>query len=260
MLPFYGTAVFCNDDIQTRNLKRLWHGNSITYGLSAHSYVRGHIVDQTHTQSIFNVSDKDNGLLGTVRIPQPGSHNVLNALGAIAVCHYVLCIPFDRIRKSLERFRGVLRRFTPVGSCKKAAVFDDCAQHPTQLDTTLLTARLHKHKQLHVIFQLPHITQSHPKWDQFISVFLKHETHIYSLHVIPLAEQDEDEKTINLAALFASELSDKTKKMALFCYQKFDEVAQSIESMVSSHHIVITIGSDGASKIAHNLTQQKESS
>src|SRR6476619_5194601 len=52
--------------------------------------------------------------LGEVVLPMPGAHNVLNALGVLAVADF-LAIPFETYVKALSSFEGVARRFTVRG-------------------------------------------------------------------------------------------------------------------------------------------------
>ena len=70
----------------------------------------------------------------------PGIHNVSNALGAIAVGS-ILGLPLEAMRRSVAEFRGVKRRFQPVGEAGGVTVMDDYAHHPTEVRATLAAAR-----------------------------------------------------------------------------------------------------------------------
>jgi UDP-N-acetylmuramate--alanine ligase len=70
----------------------------------------------------------------------PGIHNVSNALGAIAVGS-ILGLPLEAMRRSVAEFRGVKRRFQPVGEAAGVTVMDDYAHHPTEVRATLAAAR-----------------------------------------------------------------------------------------------------------------------
>jgi len=78
--------------------------------------------------------------LGEVHLRVPGTHNVLNALAALAVAHH-LGIPFPTARSALEDFRGVARRFEMKGQVEGVVVVDDYAHHPTEIRATLAAAR-----------------------------------------------------------------------------------------------------------------------
>ena len=84
----------------------------------------------------------------------PGSHNVYNAMAAIAVSDLLLV---DRtvVKKALESFCGTERRFQYKGSFDGVTVIDDYAHHPTEIKATLNAARHYPHKTIWCVFQ-PH--------------------------------------------------------------------------------------------------------
>lgn len=71
----------------------------------------------------------------------PGSHNVLNALAALAATIEV-GVSFDAAAAALTRFRGTERRFEIKGQVAGITVVDDYAHHPTEIQVTLAAARL----------------------------------------------------------------------------------------------------------------------
>lgn len=74
----------------------------------------------------------------TLRIP--GTHNVMNALAAAALCHELGVDPYE-IREGLWEFQGVRRRFEAVGSWRGRMLIDDYAHHPTAVRAVLETTR-----------------------------------------------------------------------------------------------------------------------
>jgi UDP-N-acetylmuramate--alanine ligase len=79
-------------------------------------------------------------VLGLARMRLPGDHNVLNALGALAVAQR-LEVPFSVAREALTSYHGVGRRFEIVGQARGVTVIDDYAHHPTEIRATLAAAR-----------------------------------------------------------------------------------------------------------------------
>ncbi len=79
-------------------------------------------------------------VFGTFETRLPGSHNVSNALGAIAVGH-LLGVSAEEMRRPIAEFRGVRRRFELVGEAAGVIVMDDYAHHPTEVMATLAAAR-----------------------------------------------------------------------------------------------------------------------
>ena len=70
----------------------------------------------------------------------PGRHNLLNALGAVAVGLEV-GLPFERIASGLAEFRGAERRFQLRGEADGVMVVDDYGHHPTEIAAVIAAAR-----------------------------------------------------------------------------------------------------------------------
>jgi UDP-N-acetylmuramate--alanine ligase len=92
--------------------------------------------------------------LGQLRLEVPGQHNLLNALGAIAVSHQ-LGVPFADISRALADFRGVGRRFEVLWDNGNTWVVDDYAHHPTEIKAALQAAGRVGAERIVVVFQ-PH--------------------------------------------------------------------------------------------------------
>ena len=78
--------------------------------------------------------------LGEVVLPMPGNHNVLNALGVLAISDF-MGIPFDTYVKAIAQFEGVARRFTVRGEVGGVTVVDDFGHHPAEVKATLSGAK-----------------------------------------------------------------------------------------------------------------------
>lgn len=85
-----------------------------------------------------------------------GRHNIENAIGAIAIA-LQLQINESDIRKAIETFKGVKRRFETHVKNDKYIYIDDYAHHPRELDAALLSAKeLYPDKKITAVFQ-PHL-------------------------------------------------------------------------------------------------------
>ncbi|MBL4743594.1 MAG: hypothetical protein JKX87_02990 [Cycloclasticus sp.] len=69
-----------------------------------------------------------------------GTHNVSNALAAIAAAHHV-GVTIDQACQSLALFEGIKRRLELRGEINGVRVYDDFAHHPTAIATTLAGLR-----------------------------------------------------------------------------------------------------------------------
>ncbi len=90
---------------------------------------------------------------GRVLLSIPGAHNILNAMGAIAVL-LELGLDFDEITEALFRFRGARRRLEVKLDANEMIVIDDYAHHPAEVSASL-RALTNLGKRLTVVFQ-PH--------------------------------------------------------------------------------------------------------
>ena len=78
--------------------------------------------------------------LAEVHLQVAGEHNVLNALGALAVAD-TLGISVKEAALALADFRGTRRRFDLRGEADGVLIVDDYAHHPTEIRSTLAAAR-----------------------------------------------------------------------------------------------------------------------
>jgi UDP-N-acetylmuramate--alanine ligase len=103
----------------------------------------------------FDVSMKDT-VLTDVTLHMGGTHNVENALAAIAVAHS-LDIPGDAIRLAVADFKGVKRRFEYIIRNRDWVMVDDYAHHPEELRALISGAKdLFPDRLTTVVFQ-PHL-------------------------------------------------------------------------------------------------------
>lgn len=77
---------------------------------------------------------------GDVKWLHTGTHNVSNALSAIAAAHHVGVRPETAVAALCE-FSGVKRRMDLLGEAAGVKVYDDFAHHPTAIETTLAGLR-----------------------------------------------------------------------------------------------------------------------
>jgi UDP-N-acetylmuramate--alanine ligase len=145
-VPFFGRLILCLDDANVQKiLPRVSDRRIITYGLSPQADLSAVNLEPHGGGSRFGVRWRGDRLLGridlgTIDLPIPGRHNVLNALAAVGV-GLSLRTDFDTITRALAGFEGVHRRFERLGHWRGAVVVDDYAHHPTEVAATLQAAR-----------------------------------------------------------------------------------------------------------------------
>ena len=140
-VPIYYYGVNENDDIQARNIERTTQG------------------------SAFDVYHGDD-FVGHFVLPAYGQHNIMNALGVIAVAYFEK-LEMTEVAKEMLSFPGVKRRFTE----KKVAdmtVVDDYAHHPAEIKATIDGARQkYPDKEIIAVFQPHTFTRTIALMDEF---------------------------------------------------------------------------------------------
>ena len=145
-VPFYGFAALCIDHPVVRRLYgEITDRKLVSYGFSPDADVRGFDLSPTAAGSRFSVAlpggDAGPGReIRQIDLPMHGSHNVSNALAAIAVASQMGLDPAV-IRTALGGFAGVKRRFTRTGVSKGITVIDDYGHHPVEISAVLKAAR-----------------------------------------------------------------------------------------------------------------------
>ena len=170
-VPFYGTVVACVDDEAVRTLVPRMTRRVVTYGFEkSGATVTGHGMALEAFGSRCRVTQgKPLGGsvdLGPLTLRVPGRHNLLNAIGAVAVGLEV-GIPFPQIARGLEEFRGAERRFQLRGEERGVMVVDDYGHHPTEIAAVIAAARAGLDRRVVVVFQPHRYTRTRDLLDEF---------------------------------------------------------------------------------------------
>lgn len=168
-VPFYGFVVLCLDEPALQDIIPQIEKKVITYGLTTQADVRAINVSHKEFSSKFSVKYRENKL-GEINLNVPGIHNVKNSLVAVSIATE-LGIDFGTIKKALESFTGVYRRFE-IKYNEEILVVDDYAHHPTETTATLAGIRAGWDRRLVAVFQ-PHLyTRTRDFYQEFGRSFL----------------------------------------------------------------------------------------
>lgn len=175
----------------------------------------------------------------------PGAHNLDNAQAAFAVAR-ILQVPASTIRKSLEKYAGVWRRFEYKGKTKQGVlVYDDYGHHPTEIKATLAAAReKFGNKKIFCVFQ-PHL---YSRTKLLLNDFAKS---FDDADVVVLADiygaREKDAEKISSADL-ANKLSQRHKNVVYL--NSFHKIAKFLTKEAKSGNIVLTMGAGDIYKVA----------
>ena len=138
-VPFYGMSTLCLDNAGVKEILPNLTKRFTTFGITSQATYRARNVRHDGLTTKF-VAWRHATELGEVTLPMPGQHNVLNALGVLAIVDF-MGIPFETYVKAISQFEGVARRFTVRGEVGGVTVVDDFGHHPAEVKATLDGAR-----------------------------------------------------------------------------------------------------------------------
>ena len=249
LLPDDGILVVNGDDKNCLDLPKYTNAKTLTYGITNKNvdFFAVNIVFDNDGFPEFDVYSHDK-FYERIKLHVPGMHNVLNALGCIALCNEY-GLSKEEIKNGLSKFTGVGRRFEFKGKVNNASVYDDYGHHPTEIVATAKALMNKKYNESWVVFQ-PH-TYSRTKLllDDFAKALLNFDN-IIVLDIYAARETN----TYNISS---QDLSDKIKSLgkdALYI-KDFDECVSYLKSHVKENDIVITQGAGTVTEIGGKLVE-----
>ena len=135
--------------------------------------------------------------LGKFILKAPGLFNVYNALGTISL-GLVLDVPVEVIKKSLENFSGIWRRFEIKGKYKNALVISDYAHHPTAVKATIEAARqFYPGKRIFAVFQPHQHNRTKKLYQDFVNSFNAADVLILSEIFDVVGREENDDQNVS---------------------------------------------------------------
>jgi len=173
-LPFYGVAVLCIDDPHVRAILPDIAKPVVTYGVAADAQLRAADIANAAGRMRF-VAHAPGMRPLPIELALAGTHNVRNALAAIAVGREV-GVGDDQIARALAEFKGVGRRFQRYGDVALArggafTLIDDYGHHPAEMAATLEAAReSFPGRRIVLAFQPHRYTRTRDLFEDFVHV------------------------------------------------------------------------------------------
>ncbi len=233
-VPFYGLIIICLDDKHLQDLLPKLKKRCTTYGLTSQADLQAKNIKFTGLTTSFTVFYR-NDTLGDVTINLPGAHNVLNALGAIAVA-LELDIDFSLIKEGLKEFSGVDRRFQ-IKEINDITLVDDYAHHPTEIKATLSAAKNAWDRRVIAIFQPHRYSRTKILFKDFLTAFYQADVLVVA-NIYPAGENP-------IAGVSAKRLFEGIRehghKNTVFIPAKEEMVEWVLENL-RPHDVVITLG------------------
>jgi UDP-N-acetylmuramate--alanine ligase len=254
-LPFYGLAVMCSDDANTRELIPALGRRVASYGFGDRADIRAVNVTRQGLRTRFDVRIQKRKKPLTIELNLPGMHNVSNSLAAVAVATE-LEIPDEPLQKALAEFSGVDRRLQVHGTVQTAAgrvtFVDDYGHHPTELAATIAAARdAWPGRRLVVCFQPHRYTRTAALLDDFAQVLSTVDalilTNVYAAGETPLAGADG--KSLARAVRVRGTVE------PIFI-EELAELPAVLRQVLKADDVVLTLGAGSIGAIAPTLPEK----
>lgn len=245
-VPFYGSVVLCLDEESLQEIIPRISRRILTYGLTPQAEIRAINLTYKAESMEFTTIFRDREQ-GRIRIQLPGVHNVKNSLAALAV-GLELEIPFETIKKALEEFTGVHRRFEIKSEDKGVLIVDDYAHHPTEIKASLKAARKGWGRRIVAVFQ-PHL---YSRTRDFHSDFGQSFFDADILIVTDIFPAREDPIPGITGELVADSARSFGHRQVIYIPAK-EEIPEYLKSIVHEGDLVITMGAGDIWKVGESL-------
>jgi UDP-N-acetylmuramate--alanine ligase len=177
-----GELILCQDDQGAMDLLPTAQASGVgykTYGISKldADYRAVNLVPIAGQGYKFDLAIKNKNKKISIQLQEPGKHNILNALGTIAVADQI-GLPLKKVAEALSEFSGTERRFDVLGEVGGVVVINDYAHHPTEIRATITAAKeRYPGQNIWVVWQPHTYTRTQVFFDAFIES-LKNADHV----------------------------------------------------------------------------------
>ncbi len=185
-----------------------------------------------------------------MKINLPGDHYVQNALAAVAV-GMELDVPFEAIKRGIESFEGVGRRFEIKGTARGVTVIDDYGHHPTEIAATIRAARRNLKKRVFVLFQPHRYTRTQALAEQFGRCFDEAEA-VYVADIYPAARR----RSPGSPPRTSCRRSRKRDRWTSTTRRPSTDMVEAVANRAGSGDVVLTLGAGDIYKAGERLLER----
>lgn len=244
-----GTVILNNDDLLCQNI--VTKTKRLTFAV----YNDADLVAK-------NISQYENGKfmfdavfhgenLGKIYLSCFGLHNIYNALVAIIIGR-LKNVPFDKIKKGIENFSGIERRFEIIKQTKYCTIIHDYAHHPDEIDANISLCRNLGDKRLLVVFQPHTYTRTHDLYDEFLAVLSKADE-VWLLPIYPARE-----KPIKGVSSFKMKQDLQKLNKNTKYFKNFMQCKQEIVKNYHTNSIFLILGAGDIVELAYTFYDRKK--
>ncbi|MGM0409944.1 MAG: UDP-N-acetylmuramate--L-alanine ligase [Bacillota bacterium] len=244
-------SIVCAEDKQIRDLCDLDNENLLSYGFN-YGNIRASNIEILPFGSVFDV-EYNNNKIGEISLQIPGKYNILNSLAAVSVGLYE-GMSFSEIKRGIESFTGVKRRFEKKGLIRDILVVDDYAHHPTEIKETLKAAKNTGYNRIITVFQPHRYSRTKYLFDEFCNSFINSD-HLIISDVYSADETIKNKEDKNLAKNMAAKCA-KIYNFNVDYIENVNDIPKYLSDIIKSKDLVITIGAGDIYKSGENLIEK----
>lgn len=244
-----GKLLACWDDDGARNVSEMVEDEPIrveTYGTEGVRFwqATGIVLDDAGARFTLARGGK---ALGDLTATVPGIHFVRNATAAAAAC-LTLGVEFDAVVGALAKFRGARRRFECVGEAGGVLLMDDYAHHPTEVRTTIATARTRfPERRLIGVYQPHTYSRIAYLWDEWTRCW----DGLDELVVLETYAARENPEAGRSARDLAAAIESPTARYAT----DFDDAARQAVALAKPGDVIFTIGAGDVVEVGPKIME-----
>ncbi len=212
------------------------------YSVSSKTDFYAYDIDMSSGYGKFSIMLRDGTAIENVTLKIPGIHNVSNSVAAAAAAFLSGVTP-ENIKKGLEAFTGVSRRFEYLGEYSGAKIFDDYAHHPDEIEVTIKAAKMLNKGRIICVFQPHTYSRTYELLDDFAKT-LSLADKVYLCDIYPARET-------NTTGVTSQDIAKKMNNAE--CPGSFEDIASLLRNELKDGDYCITMGAGEAFKVAKIL-------
>jgi len=250
-LPPDGTVFFWADDPGLRTVVARSAARRVSFGLTAGADIGAAISFQDPEGTEFAVL-RHGAEIGRARLVVPGTHNVINALAALAV-GLERDLPFRELAAGLAAFGGVGRRFEFKGEARGVTVVDDYAHHPTEIRALLAAARQrYPGRRLVIVFQPHQVARTRALAREFAAVLAEDADRVVLTDIYAARSSGDDDHGTGGLALDIAARGGRVDHVALL-----GDVPAILDGILRPGDVLLTAGAGDVHLVAEAFLESR---
>ena len=241
-----GFVLVCGDDENAMDCITKTDATVITFGIDAKNDIHPCAVYTKQQLMCFELETEAGPL--SVQLQVAGKHNLLNALACFAVGKAMGIAP-ETVKRGVESFTMVHRRFERKGMLNGALIVDDYAHHPTEIMCTLQAAKSIAEGRVVVAFQPHTYTRTYTLLTEFSKAFYDaDEVLVFDIY----AAREKDTGLIH-----ARDLVQKLQANGINASyaESFESAATALKSQLKEGDILLTMGAGNIFKVGEMILE-----